>query len=162
MSTGLGGRRAQRAARYLPSLGFIALAFAGCSDQETPLEARPPLAEAAAPAFASARVIPGSYIVVFKPGVADALGLARKLTTENGGTSRFAYSHAIKGFAADLPARAVEALQHNPNVADDFAALILQMLAKKKEDRPKDFHEVLMALRSVRMFKTAPPPSEKK
>jgi subtilisin family serine protease len=62
-------------------------------------------------------VIPGSYIVVFKPGVADAPGLARKLTTENGGTPRFAYSHAIKGFAADLPARAVEALRHNPNVA---------------------------------------------
>jgi len=118
MSTGLGGRRAERAAiRYLPSLGFIALAFAGCSDQNSPLETGTPVAEAAAPAFASARVIPGSYIVVFKPGVADAPGLARKLTTENGGTPRFAYSHAIKGFAADLPAKAVEALRHNPNVA---------------------------------------------
>jgi serine/threonine protein kinase len=53
-------------------------------------------------------------------------------------------------------------VHHNPNVADDFAALILQMLAKKKEDRPKDFHEVLMALRSVRTFKNMPTSSEKK
>ena len=26
------------------------------------------------------------------------------------------------------------------------------MLAKKKEDRPHDFHEVLMQLRSLRLF----------
>ncbi len=27
------------------------------------------------------------------------------------------------------------------------------MLAKKREDRPKSFHEVLMALRGLRVFK---------
>ena len=52
-------------------------------------------------------------------------------------------------------------VQYNPNVADDFGTLVLQMLAKKKEDRPKDFHEVLMALRSVRLFKTPPTPTAK-
>jgi hypothetical protein len=30
------------------------------------------------------------------------------------------------------------------------------MLAKKREDRPKDFHEVLMALRNIRLFKDLP------
>jgi serine/threonine-protein kinase len=45
----------------------------------------------------------------------------------------------------------------NPDVTDDFNALILQMLAKKKEDRPRDFHEVLMRLRSLRVFKTGAP-----
>jgi len=30
----------------------------------------------------------------------------------------------------------------------------LQMLAKKKEDRPRDFHEVLMKMRGVRIFKS--------
>lgn len=44
----------------------------------------------------------------------------------------------------------------NPNVTDDFAKLILHMLAKKREDRPKDFHEVLMALRNIRLFKDLP------
>ncbi len=43
---------------------------------------------------------------------------------------------------------------HNPDVTDEFAALVLRMLAKKREDRPKDFHEVLMALRSMRVFKS--------
>jgi len=49
----------------------------------------------------------------------------------------------------------------NPDVSDDFNALLMQMLAKKKEDRPRDFHEVLMKLRSIRVFKTtvAPKPT---
>jgi eukaryotic-like serine/threonine-protein kinase len=46
----------------------------------------------------------------------------------------------------------------NPDVTEDCAALILRMLAKKKEDRPKDFHEVLMALRSMKVFTGEPAP----
>ena len=30
---------------------------------------------------------------------------------------------------------------------------MLRMLAKKREDRPKDFHEILMALRGMQVFK---------
>jgi subtilisin family serine protease len=115
MSTGLGGRRA--AIRYLPSLGFIALAFAGCSDKGSPLETGTPVAEAVAPAFANARVIPGSYIVVFKPEVSDVPGLARQLVDGHGGALRFTYTAALKGFAADLPEQALEALRRNPNVS---------------------------------------------
>jgi eukaryotic-like serine/threonine-protein kinase len=45
--------------------------------------------------------------------------------------------------------------QHlNPEVTDDFAKLVLRMLSKKKEDRPKDFHEVLMAMRTLKVYKT--------
>jgi serine/threonine protein kinase len=43
---------------------------------------------------------------------------------------------------------------HNKEVTDEFAALVLRMLNKKKQDRPKDFHEVLMALRTMRVFKS--------
>jgi len=43
---------------------------------------------------------------------------------------------------------------YNREVTDEFAALILRCLAKKKEDRPKDFHEILMALRSLQIFKS--------
>ena len=32
------------------------------------------------------------------------------------------------------------------------------MLAKKKEDRPRDFHEVLIAMRKMKVFKTDPDP----
>ncbi len=43
---------------------------------------------------------------------------------------------------------------HNPDVTEEFANLVLRMLAKKREDRPRDFHEVLMQLRTIRVFKT--------
>jgi serine/threonine protein kinase len=42
---------------------------------------------------------------------------------------------------------------HNPDVTKDFGELILRMLAKKKEHRPRDFHEVLMKMRTLRVFK---------
>jgi serine/threonine protein kinase len=43
--------------------------------------------------------------------------------------------------------------QINPDVTNEFANLVLRMLAKKKQDRPKDFHEVLMAMKSQRVYK---------
>ncbi len=46
---------------------------------------------------------------------------------------------------------------YNPDVTDEFAQLVLQMLAKRREDRPKDFHQVLMALRGVSVFKSSTP-----
>ena len=46
---------------------------------------------------------------------------------------------------------------HNPEVTEEFADLVLRMLAKKKEERPRDFHEVLMALRTLRVFANEKP-----
>jgi eukaryotic-like serine/threonine-protein kinase len=43
---------------------------------------------------------------------------------------------------------------YNPDVTDEFAALILRMLAKKRTERPQDFHEVLIKLRTIRIFKS--------
>jgi serine/threonine protein kinase len=43
--------------------------------------------------------------------------------------------------------------QVNPDVTREFADLVLRMLAKKKEERPRDFHEVLMTMRNLRVFK---------
>jgi subtilisin family serine protease len=63
------------------------------------------------------RVVPGEHIVVFAPSVRDAPGLARQLTNAHGGTLRFVYQNAIRGFAASLPDVAAEALRRNPNVA---------------------------------------------
>lgn len=48
----------------------------------------------------------------------------------------------------------------NPDVADEFAALVLKLLAKKKEDRPSNFHEVLMELRKIKVFKSVPETEE--
>src|SRR5262249_34087503 len=52
---------------------------------------------------------------------------------------------------------------HNPDVTDEFAELVLRMLGKKREDRPRDFHEVLMQLRTMKIYKsveTKPRPDE--
>jgi eukaryotic-like serine/threonine-protein kinase len=43
---------------------------------------------------------------------------------------------------------------HNPDVTDDFARLVLHMLAKKRQDRPPDFHHVLMQLRGMKVYKS--------
>jgi serine/threonine protein kinase len=43
---------------------------------------------------------------------------------------------------------------HNSDVTKEFSELILRMLAKKREDRPRDFHEILMALRNMKIFKS--------
>ena len=64
-----------------------------------------------------ALTVPGQYIVVFRDSVADVPGLAYGLAAAHGRAPRFIYEHALKGFAADLPERAVEALSRNPNVA---------------------------------------------
>ncbi len=52
----------------------------------------------------------------------------------------------------------------NPDITDEMAALILRCLAKKKEDRYDNFHEILMALKTMRVYKSdaAPKKGEKR
>jgi serine/threonine-protein kinase len=46
---------------------------------------------------------------------------------------------------------------YNPDVTDEFGNLVVKMLAKKPDDRPPGFHEVLMELKKVRqVFKSIP------
>jgi aqualysin 1 len=97
------------------------LGLAACSDTGAPVN--PSVSPDVPAAFddpvstGGGEVIPGSFIVVFKPDAADPPGLADRLVREHGGSVHFAYSAALKGFAGELPDRAVEALRHNPNVA---------------------------------------------
>ncbi len=45
---------------------------------------------------------------------------------------------------------------YNPDIADDLAKLILAMLSKDRDGRPKDFHEFLVKFRGMRfLFKSA-------
>lgn len=67
---------------------------------------------------AQADAIPGRYIVVLDDRVsAKAAGDARQIARDQGGRIRHTYTATISGFAATLPARAVEALRNNPDVA---------------------------------------------
>jgi subtilisin family serine protease len=96
----------------------VAFGLAACSDTPTGPGAAPTEVPAARQAKGGAReVIPDRYVVVFKNSVGDAPGLARQLAAAHGGNVHHTYQHAIKGFAATLPAAAVNALRNNPNVA---------------------------------------------
>ncbi len=88
-----------------------ALLVTACSDAGEP----------AGPEFLSASrsdaAATDRQIVVFRDDVADVPGLARRITSENGGTLHFTYEHALRGFAASLPAAAVDGLRRNPQIA---------------------------------------------
>jgi subtilisin family serine protease len=55
-------------------------------------------------------------IVVFEDSVAHPATEATSLTAAYGARPTFTYSHALKGFAATLPAAAINALRANPNI----------------------------------------------
>jgi eukaryotic-like serine/threonine-protein kinase len=47
---------------------------------------------------------------------------------------------------------------HNKDITDEFAGLVLRMLAKKKEERPQNCHDVLIAMRKMKVYKSDPDP----
>lgn len=66
--------------------------------------------------FAASQPVPGRYIVVFKNGVGDPAAEAAGLARAAGGQVHHVYTAALKGFAASLPAQALQGLRNNPNV----------------------------------------------
>ncbi len=113
------GRSTTVTSRLLSFLGAAGCVLSACQGGGIPVD--PTITGDPGPAvdgpMANGEIIPGSFIVVFKPTVVDPPGLARQLAAAHGGSLRFTYGAALKGFAADLPDQAVEALRHNPNVA---------------------------------------------
>jgi subtilisin family serine protease len=95
-----------------------ALGLAACQDSPNPTAPRPQLGGNAASISAQVgEPIPGQYIVVFKDEVRDVPEAATRLIGQHGGTKRFTYTHALKGFSAQLPDAAVAALRRDPSVA---------------------------------------------
>ncbi|MEX0691021.1 MAG: S8 family serine peptidase [Gemmatimonadales bacterium] len=100
--------------RRISGLLVGALVFlAACQDATQ----TPDVVEAPHLSPAVSGAIPGQYIVVFNDGVADPPGLARQLVSAHGGSLRYTYEHALRGFAAELSPAAVQGLSRNPNVA---------------------------------------------
>ena len=92
---------------------MVLLALAACRDQTAPTDPTP-----RGPSFAAGSEAQDSrIIVVFRSDVADPPGLARLLTSQLGGTLRFTYTSAIKGFAGSFPAAALDGLRNHPSVA---------------------------------------------
>ena len=109
-----GGRRFFRYRFSSILAAIIVLAMSACRDEAGPVgpstgPAGSPMASVAS--RPTSRAIPGSYIVVFRPEVSNAADLARQLVGAAHGTLRYTYGSAIKGFAADLPGNAAEALR---------------------------------------------------
>jgi len=95
------------------TLALIALTATACQNDESLTEPA-----GSAPAFASVSGSSNhSYIVVFRNDVSGPAALAADLVGAAHGTLRYTYSHALKGFGADLPDQALEALRRNPRVA---------------------------------------------
>jgi subtilisin family serine protease len=68
----------------------------------------------AAPA---SQAVPNHYIVTFKQNVGAPAAEAARIVNADGGKLQYTYTRAIKGFAAELSPRALQALRANPNVA---------------------------------------------
>jgi len=62
-------------------------------------------------------VVPGEYIVVFKEHVTSAAREARVLAAQHGMRVQHTYEHALKGFAATIPAARLARLRADPRVA---------------------------------------------
>ena len=89
----------------------------GCRPDDGPSGPTAPAEPIATQLSATAATIPDQYIVVFNSSLPDPAAHARALVAQHGGTLRFTYTAALKGFSAKLPAQAIEALRRNPNVA---------------------------------------------
>jgi len=61
-------------------------------------------------------VIPGYYIIVLRDTVADPAAVATELARVHGLGLGHVYSHALKGFSAQVPASRLNALGRDPRV----------------------------------------------
>jgi serine protease len=78
-------------------------------------------------AASATAVSDGQYIVTFADSVSDVPGLARAMSAQYGASPLYTYTTAMKGFAARLPAHALDALQRNPRVASIEPDEIVEM-----------------------------------
>jgi subtilisin family serine protease len=97
--------------RSLAAIVAAGVVAAGCRDTPTMAVPQEASVNAAAPLLAAAS---GRGI---RDDTPDPPGLARQLVGAHGGTLHHTYGSALRGFAATLPAAAVQAVRRNPRVA---------------------------------------------
>ena len=96
----------------LLALGVYAVALAAATPAALAQAVQPP----ATHPYSQSQPIPGRYIVVFKDSVSNPAAEAANLMRGRGGQLHHTYSSALKGFAANLPAAALQGIRNNPNV----------------------------------------------
>lgn len=99
----------------------LVLLIVGCAQEPSKVTAP---GESGSPALAplfsastGAEGVPGSYIVVFKPTVANVDRNVDEISVAFGITAKFRYRYALTGFAASLPQSAIDALRNDPRIA---------------------------------------------
>ncbi len=109
----------RRMATKLPvAVGLAGLLLIGCTEETTGpgdqhmAELAPLLSQ-----DVGSRVIPNRYIIVFEATTPDPRGKAQQLTLQHRGTLHHTYTSALRGFAATIPPRALEAIRALPFVA---------------------------------------------
>ncbi len=104
--------------KVLLAVAALALLAAGCSKKPAGLTA-PVSGDGLAPVVSAAgKVVPGSYIVVYKDAPLSAVdALTNELANRHGFLARFRYRNTVRGFAATLTPSAVRMLRGDPRVA---------------------------------------------
>jgi subtilisin family serine protease len=102
---------------------FILLTLFSCTKQDIQNEALLSTLQLDQPGKApvlkadnTARVIPGSYFVIFHDDVRNIDEIVAQITNAHSIKVKYVYRHTVKGFAALLPDAAVEALRNNPRI----------------------------------------------
>ena len=72
------------------------------------------------------QAVPDSYIVVFKDTVTYPKAAAKDMALRHGLSLDHVYAHALKGFAATIPVRALERVRDDPRVEFISPNLVLQ------------------------------------
>jgi serine/threonine protein kinase len=108
------------------------------------------------PSFMSPEQIRGQLL----DGRADIYGYAATLYELTTGRPPFRGNSVNDLLSKHLVEKPSSPQVYNPDLTDEFSALILKCLAKKKEDRPANFHEVLIELRKIKVYKSVPDEEE--
>ena len=98
----------------LTAITLVALGLAACTDRPDPVE--PSGTPAPLLAVGQGQGNADRFIVVFRPGTPNPNDVTDQLIRAFGGTVHYRYQTALQGFAATLPAQAVEGIRRNPNV----------------------------------------------
>jgi subtilisin family serine protease len=119
-------------AKLLP-FALSVTVLTACQDVAGPPDAVTPSLATPSHAKGAPEVIPNRYVVVLVDDASDPEPLARAVVESSRGQLHFVYRHALKGFAATLPERAVTALRTNPTVAAVEPDLVVRAVSSGSE-----------------------------
>ena len=86
--------------------------------------------------LADAQKVPGHYIVVLKGSVADPAAVAKEMGSKHGLALGFIYSHALKGFSAEIPDAVLDKVKNDKRVNYVELDQVVQAFAVSPQANP--------------------------